>query len=154
MEMADSELRTKRTILQRIRKRLVVPVLLRAVDAFLTAGDCNEQYYLAYGARRRQLFRSPYPMIRTVRFAFSTRGASSGSPGGTGIVAGFPGLALCGQAHRKQVSTGRDRRTGGQGRPARQRTFTLSFAATGRRWTRSREWPERTARAKSTSLVS
>ena len=60
--MADSNLRTKRTTLQRMRKRLVVPLLLRAVDAFLTVGDCNEQYYLAYGARRRQLFRSPFPV--------------------------------------------------------------------------------------------
>jgi glycosyltransferase involved in cell wall biosynthesis len=62
MEMADSELRSRRSALHRLRKALTVPRFLRAVDAFLTVGDCNEAYYLHYGAQRNQFRRSPYPI--------------------------------------------------------------------------------------------
>lgn len=62
LSMADSELRSVRSLGTRIRKRLTVPWFLRQVDGFLTIGDCNEAYYRHYGARPAQFFRSPYPI--------------------------------------------------------------------------------------------
>lgn len=60
--MADSELRTRRGLLQRVRKRILVPWLLSRVDAFLTIGDNNERYYQHYGANPQAFFRCPYPI--------------------------------------------------------------------------------------------
>lgn len=62
LSIADSELRSSRGLLTRLRKRLTVPYLLRQVDGFLTVGDCNEAYYQHYGATAAQLFRSPFPI--------------------------------------------------------------------------------------------
>jgi glycosyltransferase involved in cell wall biosynthesis len=60
--VSDSELRTRRSWLTRMRKRLSVPLLLRFVDGFLTVGDRNEDYYSSYGANRSRFFRSPFPI--------------------------------------------------------------------------------------------
>jgi glycosyltransferase involved in cell wall biosynthesis len=62
LSIADSELRARRSLATRLRKRLTVPFLLRQVDGFLTVGDCNEAYYRHHGARPDQLFRSPFPI--------------------------------------------------------------------------------------------
>lgn len=60
--VSDSELRSRRSLLTRIRKRLTVPYFLSLADGYLTIGDCNEAYYRAYGAREEQFFRTPYPI--------------------------------------------------------------------------------------------
>jgi glycosyltransferase involved in cell wall biosynthesis len=60
--ISDSELRTRRPLLVRARKRFSVPLLLKLVDRFLTVGDRNEDYYASYGASRSQFFRSPFPI--------------------------------------------------------------------------------------------
>jgi glycosyltransferase involved in cell wall biosynthesis len=46
----------------RLRKRLTVPFLLKQVDAFLTVGDCNEEYYRHYGVAPFRMYRSPFPI--------------------------------------------------------------------------------------------
>jgi glycosyltransferase involved in cell wall biosynthesis len=58
--MADSELRSPRSLLSRLRKRLAVPWFLRKIDGVLTVGDRNEEYYLFYGFQRERLFRCPF----------------------------------------------------------------------------------------------
>lgn len=62
LQMSDSELKTPRGPLTRLRKRLTVPFFLRRTDALLTVGDCNEQYYQFYGAPLTKCFRSPLPI--------------------------------------------------------------------------------------------
>jgi glycosyltransferase involved in cell wall biosynthesis len=56
---SDSELRTRRRWSSRARKRLMLPVLFSLVDAFVTIGDRNEEYYRFYGVRPDRFFRSP-----------------------------------------------------------------------------------------------
>jgi glycosyltransferase involved in cell wall biosynthesis len=63
--VADSELRQRRGALTRLRKRLMLPPLLANIDAFLTAGDCNEAYYRHYGVPRERMFRCPLPLDET-----------------------------------------------------------------------------------------
>lgn len=58
--ISDSELKTRRAGWKEAVKRLVVPRLLRRVAAFLTVGDCNEDYYRHYGVPEERLFRSPF----------------------------------------------------------------------------------------------
>jgi glycosyltransferase involved in cell wall biosynthesis len=60
MMISDSELKYSRSRKVELAKRLVVPFLLRQFDAFLTIGDCNEEYYERYGVARRKFFRSPF----------------------------------------------------------------------------------------------
>lgn len=60
MMIADSELKTVRSARTELVKRLVVPQILRRFDAFLTVGDCNDEYYAHYGVSRDRLFRSPF----------------------------------------------------------------------------------------------
>lgn len=60
MMISDSELKTVRSPRTKRIKRLVVPRILRRYDAFLTVGDCNEDYYAHYGVSRDKLFRSPF----------------------------------------------------------------------------------------------
>ena len=59
---ADSENMQHRSARTRLRKRLTLPWMFRAVDGFLTVGDCNEEYYRHYGVSNEKLFRSPYPV--------------------------------------------------------------------------------------------
>jgi len=64
--IADSELRTRRSLATRIRKRLTLPWLLRRIDGFLTVGDSNEAYYRHYGVEPARMFRSPFPIDEVV----------------------------------------------------------------------------------------
>lgn len=60
MMISDSELKTQRSSRIKRIKAVVVPRILRRFDAFLTVGDCNEDYYAHYGVPRARLFRSPF----------------------------------------------------------------------------------------------
>lgn len=60
MMIADSELKTVRTARSARIKTLLIPFILRQFSAFLTVGDCNEDYYVHYGVPRHKLFRSPF----------------------------------------------------------------------------------------------
>jgi glycosyltransferase involved in cell wall biosynthesis len=62
LQLSDGELLRKRSALTRLRKRILVPTLLRQVDGILTIGDCNEEYYRHYGATSDKLFRCPLPV--------------------------------------------------------------------------------------------
>lgn len=60
--IADSELRQFRSWPRRLLKRIVLPLIYRRIDAFLTVGDENEAYYRHYGVSPRKLFRTPFPI--------------------------------------------------------------------------------------------
>jgi glycosyltransferase involved in cell wall biosynthesis len=60
--ITDGELRQRRSALNRCRKAILLPRLMRRIDAFLTVGDCNEAYYARYGADVNRFFRSPFPI--------------------------------------------------------------------------------------------
>ncbi|MEM7004592.1 MAG: glycosyltransferase family 4 protein [Pseudomonadota bacterium] len=60
MMISDSELKTVRTGQMNRLKDLALPVILRQYNAFLTVGDCNEDYLMHYGVPREKLFRSPF----------------------------------------------------------------------------------------------
>lgn len=60
MMISDSELKTPRSARAELIKRLAVPRILRRFDAFLTVGDCNEDYNAHYGVPRERMFRSPF----------------------------------------------------------------------------------------------
>jgi glycosyltransferase involved in cell wall biosynthesis len=59
---SDSELRFPRKPWTRAVKSVVLRALFARCDGFLTVGDCNEDYFLAYGASRDRLFRCPFPV--------------------------------------------------------------------------------------------
>jgi glycosyltransferase involved in cell wall biosynthesis len=59
---SDSELRQPRAFYKRALKKLVLPYWLKKVDAFLTTGNANEEYYQHYGVPARKFFRSAYPI--------------------------------------------------------------------------------------------
>lgn len=58
--ISDSELKTVRSAWVARIKQLIIPRILHQFDAFLTVGDCNEDYYAYYGVPRQKLFRSPF----------------------------------------------------------------------------------------------
>ena len=60
MMISDSELKTVRSRWVKMFKRLILPALLRQFQAFITVGDCNEDYYTHYGIPRDRFFRSPF----------------------------------------------------------------------------------------------
>ncbi len=60
MMISDSELKTIRPGWTELIKKLILPRLLRRFDAFMTVGDCNEDYYAYYGVPRKKMFRSPF----------------------------------------------------------------------------------------------
>ena len=60
--IADSELRARRGLLKSLAKKMVLPRVLGKVDAFLTVGDANEQYYRHYGVDDRRLVRCSFPI--------------------------------------------------------------------------------------------
>ncbi|ATE66187.1 glycosyltransferase family 4 protein [Rhizorhabdus dicambivorans] len=64
--IADSELKSDRSALAQTVKRLILPIIFKAFRAFLTVGDCNEDYYSHYGVSRRRLFRSPFTIDETL----------------------------------------------------------------------------------------
>jgi glycosyltransferase involved in cell wall biosynthesis len=61
---SDSELRQRRSIPKRVLKRVILPRYFRTIDAFLTTGDANEDYYRHYGVSDNRLVRAPYPIDR------------------------------------------------------------------------------------------
>jgi glycosyltransferase involved in cell wall biosynthesis len=58
--ISDSELLGRRVFVKRAVKALVVPRILKRFSAFVTVGDCNEDYYAHYGVPRERMFRSPF----------------------------------------------------------------------------------------------
>lgn len=60
--ISDSELRSFRAVHRRLVKWAVLPRIYRAVDAFLTVGDANEDYLRHYGVRPERMFRVPFPI--------------------------------------------------------------------------------------------
>ncbi len=58
--ITDSELRHRRSWARRAAKALVLPVLLRGVDRFLTIGDANEAYLRRYRVAGERFIRSPF----------------------------------------------------------------------------------------------
>jgi glycosyltransferase involved in cell wall biosynthesis len=58
----DSELLHRRSLLTRAAKKVVLPPLFRQCDIFLTVGDANERYYLAYGAPPSKFVRTCFPI--------------------------------------------------------------------------------------------
>ncbi len=60
--IADSELRGRRSLIRSLAKRIVLPRIFDQVDAFLTVGDANEQYYRHYGVDDRRLVRCSFPI--------------------------------------------------------------------------------------------
>lgn len=74
--ISDSELKTVRSGRTERIKKLVVPRILHRFDAFLTVGDCNEDYYAHYGVPRDRLFRSPFTIDEdTYQAAYRDRAA-------------------------------------------------------------------------------
>ncbi|MGE0485914.1 MAG: glycosyltransferase family 4 protein [Gammaproteobacteria bacterium] len=65
--VADSELKAPRSLLTRAVKAVVLPRVLARFHAFVTVGDCNEDYYAHYGVPRGRMFRSPFT-IDEVRY--------------------------------------------------------------------------------------
>lgn len=66
MMISDSELKTQRSRRTTLLKSLLVPRILNRFDAFLTVGDCNEDYYKHYGIPRERLFRAPFTIDEDV----------------------------------------------------------------------------------------
>lgn len=58
--IADSELKTPRSARTKLVKGTTVPSILKQFAAFLTVGDCNEDYYRRYGVDDQRFFRSPF----------------------------------------------------------------------------------------------
>jgi glycosyltransferase involved in cell wall biosynthesis len=78
--ISDSELLSTRSSIRSRLKDLIVPLLFRYVDAFLSVGDCNEKYYQHYGVKIESIFRSPFTIDEpTFEKAFASREASRAS---------------------------------------------------------------------------
>lgn len=60
MMISDSELLRPRPGLRARIKDLVIPLIYRRIDSFLSVGDRNEDYYRRYGVRDDRIFRSPF----------------------------------------------------------------------------------------------
>lgn len=58
--ISDAELRRRRLLSVRLAKEAIVRYLFRQIDAFLSVGDHNEDYYRYYGAAQEAIFRSPF----------------------------------------------------------------------------------------------
>lgn len=58
--ISDSELKTPRSNPTKLVKGAIVPSILKQFTAFLTVGDCNEDYYRHYGIEETRFFRSPF----------------------------------------------------------------------------------------------
>jgi len=58
----DSELLHKRTLKSLILKRIILPYFFRSIDAFITIGDNNEDYYRHYGVPKDKMFRGAFPV--------------------------------------------------------------------------------------------
>jgi glycosyltransferase involved in cell wall biosynthesis len=73
--LADSSVRNPTSLLQKVRKRCLLPWYFRQINAFLTIGDTNEAYYCRYGVDPARFFRCPYPYEPAVEVAARNRRA-------------------------------------------------------------------------------
>ncbi len=62
--ISDSELHVKRSLLKRIIKKILIPIIYKKVDLFFSVGDSNEAYYRNYGVKDEQLIRTFFPIDR------------------------------------------------------------------------------------------
>ena len=58
--ISDSELRRKRNFVVRMMKSIMLRHYFKKIDAFLTVGNANEDYYTHYGASAVKFFRTPF----------------------------------------------------------------------------------------------
>ncbi|MEO1922365.1 MAG: glycosyltransferase family 4 protein [Sphingomonadaceae bacterium] len=63
--ISDSELLQKRNRLLAAPKGLLIKAAYSMVDAFLSVGDRNEEYYRNYGVPQSKIFRSPFTIDET-----------------------------------------------------------------------------------------
>jgi glycosyltransferase involved in cell wall biosynthesis len=73
----DSELLHHRPLASRLFKKLILPHFFARCDAFITAGDNNEDYYRHYGVSESKLFRGSCP-IEVGRFRQAAQKTSEG----------------------------------------------------------------------------
>ena len=60
--IADSELRSHRSVFKRMVKSALLPAYMARVSRFLTVGDANEAYLRQYGVRDDKFIRSFFPI--------------------------------------------------------------------------------------------
>jgi len=60
--ISDSELRQKRNFFLQQIKFFYLRKYFRKIDAFLTVGNANEDFYIKYGADPAKFFRTPFPI--------------------------------------------------------------------------------------------
>lgn len=60
--ISDSELRAPRDWVKRAVKAIILPLIFRNVNLFLTVGDANEAYYRNYGVSDDRFIRCFYPI--------------------------------------------------------------------------------------------
>ncbi|WP_066823970.1 FkbM family methyltransferase [Sphingomonas mali] len=76
MSIGDSELPRERAAATRMTKEIVVCQIFRCYSAFLSAGGCNTDFYVYYGAPRDHIFRWPSTVDETTyRAAKANRAA-------------------------------------------------------------------------------
>lgn len=60
MMLSDSSLHSGTGSVFRVLKRMLLPLVFRQFSAFLSIGDANARYLMAYGVPERKIFRVPY----------------------------------------------------------------------------------------------
>lgn len=71
---SDSELRHHRILYKKLIKKIILRKYFSNIDAFLSIGDANEEYYRYYGVADHKLFRSAYPIdIELYEQAFNNK---------------------------------------------------------------------------------
>jgi len=60
--ISDSEMRHDRSFLINNLKKLYLNKYFSGIDAFLSVGDANEEYYTYYGVTRDKFIRTPFPI--------------------------------------------------------------------------------------------
>ena len=72
--ISDSELRQRRNPITEIIKRLILKRYFKKVDAFLTVGNANEDFYSNYGVNSDNFFRTPFSIdINSYKIAYGSR---------------------------------------------------------------------------------
>ena len=74
--ISDSELLQKRNFLLKPIKYLFLRKYFKNIDAFLTVGDANEDFYATYGVPRSKFFRAPFSIdIENYKSSFTQKEA-------------------------------------------------------------------------------
>jgi len=60
--ISDSELRSKRSPLKQLAKKIIIPRFMSKLAGCLSIGDANDDYYKHYGVSPLRLFRTPLPI--------------------------------------------------------------------------------------------